>query len=814
MKLLKRILVIVLVVVVVLVLVGGGAGYWFVTKSHPQIDGTLQVKGLKSKVEIVRDSMGVPHIYAGNADDLFFAQGYVQAQDRLWQMQLYRLIGHGRTAELSGSASSVNDDKFLRTLGLARAARADVETASEEETRVIAAFAAGVNAFIDSHRDNLPLEFTLVGIKPEPWQPVDSQVWAKMMAFDLGGNRSQELLRSRLIEKFGAEKAKELMPPYPAQGPFVIPPEAKEYKARMTNDQLQITNSIGVPDFAAINARDVRLGIVESIGSNNWVVDGTKTTTGKPLLANDPHLSIQIPAIWYAIGLHCQPISADCPYNVMGMALTPTPGIIIGHNDRIAWGVTNVGPDVQDYFIEKVNPQNPNQYEFQGKWEDFRIVNEVIKAKGKPDVTIEVKISRHGPLMTPVLDGVTQPLALQWTALRERSHVLGAILKLNRARNFDDFRDALKLFDVPSQNFIYADIDGNIGYQMPGNVPIRAKGDGSAPVPGWSGEYEWKGYIPFDELPFVYNPPTHYIITSNQQVVPSSYKYLITNDWSAPYRAMRINEMIKAKDKLSPEDFKAIQGDVSSIPLQRLQKNVVPLTFDAEDFLSTRALEFVKNWDGRLTTDSVGGAILEATYQRLVKNTFANKMDANLFTGYYSSGGSHRMALLALLDKRQSEWWDDPATPQKETRDDILKKSYQQGVDDLGKKYGDAPGEWRWGRLHTATFAHPVGSVQPLNLIFNVGPIAVPGDGYTVNNSGYNDAKGFAQQTITSLRWIMDVGDWDRSMAIHTTGQSGQPFNKHYSDMVLLWRDVQYVPFYFTRSALDKVKEGVLILQP
>lgn len=816
MRLLKRILAIVLIVLVVLVIVGAGGGYWFITKSHPQINGTLHVAGLKAKVEIVRDPLGVPHIYADNVDDLFFAQGYVQAQDRLWQMELFRRIGHGRTAELSGSSSAVDDDKFLRTIGLSRAARADWENASEEEKRVFTAFAAGVNAFVDSHRGNLPLEFTLIGIAPESWQPVDSVAWAKVMALNLGGNRSAELLRSRLLDKFGPDKLKDLVPPYPADGPFVIPPEAKEYKAHPPTHPLTHSPalSIGDPDFAAIAAIDARLGIGADIGSNNWVVDGTKTTTGKPLLANDPHLGIQMPSIWYAVGLHCRNVTADCPYNVVGMTFAATPSVVIGHNDRIAWAMTNVGPDVQDYFIEKVNPLNPNQYEFQGKWEDFQIVREVIRVKGKPDEVIEVKISRHGPIMTPVLKGVTQPLALQWTAIRERSHVLGALLKVDRARNFDEFRDALKLFDVPSQNFIYADVDGNIGYQMPGNIPIRAKGNGTVPVPGWTGEYEWKGYIPFEELPFVYNPPTHYIVTSNQQVVPNSYKYLITNDWRAPYRAMRINAMIKAKDRLSPEDFQAIQGDVTSIPLQRVQKHLVGLTFEKDKFLPTRALEFVKTWDGRLGTESVGAAIMQATYRRLVRNTFADKMDADLFTAYFDQGDAHRMALLALLEQPNSEWWDDPSTSQKETRDDVVKKSYEQGVDDLGKQYGDAPAEWRWGRLHTATFAHPVGSVKPLDLLFNVGPIAVPGDGYTVNNTGFRDSKDYSEQVVASMRLIVDLSNWDRSLAIHTTGQSGLPLHKHYGDMVLMWRDVKYVPFYFSRAALEKVREGVLVLLP
>lgn len=814
-QLLKRALKIFVLVILALIVFGSVGGYWFVTKSHPQIDGTLRIAGLKAQVEIVRDPLGVPNIYASNADDLFFAQGYVQAQDRLWQMELFRHVGAGRTAELSGR-SGVGDDKFLRTIGIPRAARASWENANEEEKRVLGAFAAGVNAFIQTHRDNLPIEYALIGISPEPWQPVDSVAWAKIMALDLGGNRTQELVRARLREKLGADKANEILPGYPMQGPFIIPPEAKEYKAESPNHlaSQSLIIALGNPNFEAIANVDSRMSQGDSIGSNNWVVDGTKSVSGKPMLANDPHLGIQMPSIWYAIGLHCQPVSTDCPYDVVGMAFAPAPTVIAGHNNRIAWGITNTNPDVQDYFVEKTNPQNANQYEYQGKWEDLVLSREVVKIKGGGEETFDVKISRHGPIMTPVLEGVTQSLALQWTATREPSHVIEAILRLDRASNWNEFREGLKFFDVPAQNFVYADVDGNIGYQMPGNIPIRAKGDGSAPVPGWTGEYEWTGYIPFDELPSVYNPPTHFIVTANNQVAPGTYKYLITKDWSAPYRAMRVEELLKSKEKLSAQDFQAIQADVTSVPLERLRKYIVDFTFEKEKFLPTRAVEFVSKWDGKLDTDSVGGSILEATYLRVMKNILASRLDADLLNAYLDLGGPPRAALLDWLDQPNSDWWDEPTTPQRETRDNILKKSFEQGVDDLGRQFGDAPAEWKWGRMHTATFAHPVGSVQPLNLLFNFGPVATNGDGYTVNNGGYRDSRNFTQRTVSSMRIIHDLSDWSRSIQMHTTGESGQPLSKHYNDMVMSWRDVRYAPLYFDRASLERVKEGLLILRP
>ncbi len=537
------------------------------------------------------------------------------------------------------------------------------------------------------------------------------------------------------------------------------------------------------------------------------MVDGSKSTTGKPLLANDPHLGIQMPSIWYEVGLHCAPQNAACPYNVVGYTFPGVPGVVIGHNDRIAWGVTNVNPDVQDLYIEKINPQNPNQYEYQGKWENMQVVDEPIKVHGVVSETLHVQITQHGPIMTPVLPGVTQPLALQWTALRERSHLFESVLRIDRAQNWDEFRSALRLWDVPSQNFVYADVDGNIGYQMPGNVPIRPAGDnGSVPVPGWTGANEWQGYIPFDQLPFVYNPPTHFVATANQAVVPPTYKYLITVDWSAPYRKQRIDDLLQAKDKLSVDDFKAIQGDVYSIPDAQLQKYIVALK--PSGFLQQGAMAQVKAWDGRFTTDNIGGTIVEVTYQQLLKNLFADKMGASLFKTYQGADSYNRQAVLALLAQPTSDWWGSAG------RDAVLQKSFAEAVDYLGNQFGDAPGDWHWGRLHTATFEHPLGSVQPLNLLFNAGPVAVPGGVFTVFATSFDGTSPYAASTISSMRQIIDLSNLSNSLQINTTGQSGQPLNKHYSDMILLWRDVQYAPMYFDRAALDKVKEGMLELVP
>ena len=791
MRVLRRVLMGILIVVLVLLVVVASGVYVFVRRTFPETNGTLQVAGLQDRVEVYRDKWGVPHIFAQDEHDLFFAQGYVHAQDRLWQMEFNRRVGAGRLSEVLGEAT-LKSDRFLRTIGLYRAAQADLQVLPAEVINALQAYADGVNAFIATHKNRLPLEFTLLGFQPEPWTPTDTLAWGKVMCMDLGGNWESELLRARLISAFGEEKARELVPPYPGQGPFIIPPEAKSY------GYLDISI---LADYQEVKALTGMWS--QHVGSNNWVVDGSKTATGRPMLANDPHLGIQMPSIWYEIHL----VSGDM--DVVGASFPGVPGVIIGHNRDIAWGVTNVGPDVQDLYVEKINPDNPNQYEFKGRWEGMTVLHEEIKVKGREEpVKLDVRLTRHGPLMTPVVSQAKEQLALRWTAL-EGGQLFLSVYMLDHARNWEEFRAALRYWQAPSQNFVFADRQGNIGYQMPGDIPIRAQGRGLVPAPGWTGEYEWTGYIPFEELPFVYNPPTHYVVTANNKVVPDSYPYFISDEWSEPFRAQRIVELLQAKDKLTVDDFRDIQSDTYSIPGAALVPYILAL--EPNGWLQERAMKVLKDWDFHTEAKSAGAAIFEATYWRLLANTFGDELQQAGIEEKEWLGSP--MALLSIIAAGDSQWFDDLRTPEVENRDDILRRSFQEALDFWGNKFGDMPQLWTWGQVHRATFAHPLGSVKPLDLIFNRGPVPARGDGDTVDAAGYG-LGDFEVQVVASYRQIIDVGEWENSRSQHTAGQSGQPLHKHYGDMVASWQAVQHHPMLYEKDDITANKEGLLILLP
>ena len=806
MKILRRVVFGILVVMLALLLIAGGGAYlFFVRRSWPQMDGTLHVAGLQDRVEVYRDAWGVPHIFAQNEHDVFFAQGYVHAQDRLWQIEFSRRVAAGRLSEILGE-ETLKTDRFLRTIGLYRAAQADLAVLPSETIDVLQAYADGLNAFVETHRDRLPLEFALLGFQPEPWTPTDSLAWGKVMCLDLGDNWERELLREQLVSAFGEERVQELVPPYPSQGPLIIPPEAKSYA---------YADSTLLSDYQDVKAT---LGICgPHVGSNNWVVDGSKTASGMPLLANDTHLGIQMPSIWYEIHLSASDL------DVVGMSFPGAPGVILGHNRHIAWGVTNLGPDVQDLYVEKINPNNPDQYEFKAQWEDMTVIHEEIRVKGRDaPVELRVRLTRHGPVLTPVVPEAKEQLALRWTAL-DGGQLFRSVHMLNHARDWDEFRHALRYWDAPSQNFVYADTQGNIGYQAPGRIPIRAKGQGLVPVPGWTGEYEWTGYIPFEELPFVYNPSTHYVVTANNQIVPDSYPYFITYEWAKPLRAQRIEQLLHATDNLTPDDFRDIQADTYSIPGARLTPYI--LSLEEEGWLWERATKFLREWDGHVTAESGGAGIFEVTYWRFLVNTFGDELkDAGIVKGDLMRPDPEDdewlgspMALLAIVDDRDNEWFDDVRTPEVEDRDDILRRSFQEAMDFWANRFGDLIGskssQWAWGKIHQATFAHPMGSVKPLNLIFNRGPIPMGGSNDTVDVAGYKLGV-FAQEVVPSQRHIIDLGDWTQSRSQHSTGQSGQPIHKHYADMIASWRDVELHPMWYEKDDIEANKKALLILEP
>jgi penicillin amidase len=607
---------------ILLLLAGGALAFYRASRQpFPQTRGTLRLPGLQAPVTVIRDRWGVPHIYASNLHDLFMAQGFVHAQDRFWQMEFWRHIGTGRLSEMLGK-TTLNQDRFIRTLGWNRAARQDLERLGPEERAILEAYTAGVNAYLEQHRDRLPLEFTLFRLfgrrwEIEPWQPLHTVAWAKVMAWDLGGNWDDELLNARIVDRIGAERLKEIVLPYPADRPVIVPTPVAEVPEETLRALLDIGRSL----------QRMTLGDAPDIGSNNWVVAGSRTVTGKPLLANDPHLSIQMPSIWYEVALHCEPVTPECPLRVAGASFPGVPGIVIGHNDRIAWGVTNVGPDVQDLYLERANPQNPLEVEFQGKWEPVRVITEEIRIAGQPEpLLLPVRITRHGPVINDVVEALTRTqtlYAFRWTAL-EPSSIVQALLRLNRARNWEEFRAALADWDVPGQNFVYADVDGHIGYQATGRIPIRAKGNGLLPVPGWTGEYEWTGYVPYEEMPRRLDPPEGFIVTANNAVVDPAYPYFLAAVWDYGDRAQRITDLLRAKDRLSIEDMAAIQNDTFSLAAQAITPYILQVSFT--DPLARQAQDLLRAWDFRATPESPAPTIFEAFLQHLLHEAWVDEL--------------------------------------------------------------------------------------------------------------------------------------------------------------------------------------------
>jgi len=817
MRTLSKVIIGVIIFVLLLGLTGFGYGFVTVRSYWPQIEGTAQADGLQAEATVIRDSWGIPHIYASNPHDLFFAQGYAHAQDRFWQMEFWRRIGSGRLAEILGE-SALDSDRFIRTLGWRRTAAQELELLDNESRVALEAYAKGVNAYISAHQDRLGLEFTILGLtgvkfEPEPWTVLDTLTWAKVMAWDLSGNMSSELLRAHVAARLGTPAVGLVVPGYPADHPVIVP------------HPLAGTALDAVPD-AALDTHV--LGSGDGIGSNNWVVAGNRSETGTPLLANDMHLGIQMPSIWYEIGLHCDPVGPECPYNVVGYSFAGTPGVIVGHNDRIAWGVTNLGPDVQDLFIERVNPGNPNQYEFQGEWLDMEIIREEITVAGQDEeddeeeekpVVVNVRITRHGPIINDVVGGTEeewsfgwQPLALSWTALQPGTMVR-SILLLDQASNWEEFREALSYWSVPSQNFVFADVEGNIGYQAPGRIPIRASGNGSMPVPGWTGEYEWVDHIPFDELPRAFNPPEGYIVTANNAVVGPDYPYFISMDWAPGYRARRIVELIEADPSLSVADMQAIHGDSSPVWARDVLPYVLALPLPEEPQLA-EALELLRTWDRRAMRDSAGAALFEAFRLHLIDLTFGDELGEQLLR---RARGSAAVALEDFLADEASSWFDNVTTREVETRDEILLQALEEAEEELTETLGRNVSRWRWGDLHTATFENQSlgqSGIGPIEALFNRGPVPVDGTIATVNPTNYSLNNPYTVNHIASQRQIVDVGDLSRSLSMHTTGQSGHAFHRHYDDMIDPWRNIEYHPMLWERADVEADAEGVLVLQP
>jgi penicillin amidase len=827
-----------LAVVLVLALALVGLVTWTIRRSFPQLEGSVLVPGLSGDVTVLRDRWGVPHIYADSAEDLFRAQGYVHAQDRFWEMDFRRHVTAGRLSELFGAAT-LDADKVVRTLGWRRVAERELELISVGTRRYLEVYAEGVNAWMRRHSGaQASLEYAILRLqngayKPEPWTPADSLAWLKAMAWDLRANMVEELSRALAAAKVPVPRVEQLYPGYPyGRHPTIVDGDAADSgrsTSAMPSRPLVLDGRLTV-EAARRAARAVAslpnlLGDgAPGIGSNAWVVPGARTTTGKPLLANDPHLAPRMPSLWYQAGLHCRTRSAGCPFDVTGYTFSGMPGVVIGHNDRIAWGFANLAADVADLYVERITGEG---YQYRRRRLPFQVRTEQIKVAGGTPVTITVRSTRHGPLLSEVMGdmrdavrsapaarggrGGSYGIALRWTAL-DPGRTADALFRLNAARDWKDLRAAAARFEVPAQNVVYADVDGNIGYQAPGKIPVRAKGDGRWPVPGWTGDHEWQGYIPFGELPSVLNPSTGPIVAANNAVTGPGYPWLLTTDWSYGYRAQRIAERLRQQDRIDLDGMASLQLDVHNPFASTLVPHLLRVGAAGG---GPEALGLLGGWDFAQDTGSAPAAFYNAVWRHLLLRTFNDELPEGA-----RPGGEDRWfeVVRSLLDRPDDPWWDDVTTShRKENRDDVLRAALADASAELHERLGDDPSAWTWGDLHTLELTHEtfgVSGIAPIEWLFNRGPFRLGGGPSIVDAVGWNVQEGYQVDWVPSMRMVVDLADLDRSRWINLTGNSGHAFAEHYWDQAPLWAAGRTIPMLSTPPVVQHATVDRLTLQP
>ena len=790
----KKWISITLLILVGLILVVAGAGYlWFqqtLKRGLPQTSGEVMVEGLKQNVEIIRDTYGVPHIYARNEPDLFFALGFAMAQDRLWQMEFFRRLGHGRLSEVFGK-DFIKADRYFRTLtaaGLNKAIPSDLAF-------IFKSFADGVNAYLETHGDRLPFEFKVLGYEPDPWETDDYLAVLKVMNWNLSSGWEVDLTAAKMLEKVGGERLREAFPLWPDDAPLIIPEESK------------LLSIFSNPTLEAVRLVERLTPLSSGAASNNWVVSGEKSVTGKPILANDPHLGLTNPSMWWEVHMVCPTI------DVSGFAVPGTPGMPIGHNRHVAWGLTNVMVDDVDFYMEKINPDNPRQYWYKDHWEDMEVREETIVVKGQDPVKTEILLTCHGPIVNEVKKGSREkPISVRW-AFTECLQPAQAAYLLLKARDIQEVKEALRYWELPSQNFVFADVNGNIGYWCCATVPIRSKGDGILPVPGWGGEYEWKGYVPFDERPHVMNPEEGFIATANNKVVGGDYPYLISHYWEPLDRITRIRQLLTAKKKLSVEDFKRMHQDVYCVLASEMAPRMLQvLERRFSDKEAHKAKDILSKWDFIMAKDSVGACLFEVTYRKMMEHIFKDELGEALFQEYIKMASFPPRAMRMMFRKGSSPWFDDVTTAEKETMEDIIARGLSQMLSELKEGIGGDMDKWTWGKIHTLTFEHVLGKKKPLDWIFNLGPFPVGGNNLTINKRQYSYDKPYHVNHGVSERMIVDLSNLDRCLHVLPTGESGQLRSPHHKDQIDLYLGGRYHPAWTGRSEVEKHSKETLIL--
>lgn len=766
----------------------GGYLLYDARKSLPQTTGVLQLAGLTAPVEVLRDRDGVAHLYGADIRDMARAMGFVHAQDRFFQMELSRRLGAGRLSEIFGKVT-VAQDRVARRLGLAQAARAELERMAPEAREVLEAYASGVNGYRAAHADNLPPEFRLLGLTPAAWEPVDSLVIAKWMAYVLSSNGRVEMLRQNLAAAVGRDGAYVLTglpaPPASDKKTEAARPAGPTYRVAAL-DPPGLAGSYGYPG-----------------ASNAWVVSGARSATGRPLLASDPHLVLSMPSVWYEIHL------SGGGYEVAGASLAGVPLVVIGQNRRIAWGITALFADVQDLYIETLNPDNPKQYATTEGFRDLDVVTESITVKDGSPVTEQIRVTRHGVVVGETSDG--RLLAQRWDALWSGDHILAA-LELDRAGSWEEFTEALRTWASPALSFVYADVEGNIGFFPAGEIPVRVGNDGTAPVDGASGAFEWQGSIPHDLKPMIFNPDEGMIVSANQPMLPPETPYPLGVDTIAAFRANRIRDLLRTLPKSSLDDFARFQADRYDASTEPILRQAVALK--PADERSARAVEELRNWNGQMSSGPAP-AIYQALYRRLIENTFRDELGDALFADYLEFLElGHPGGLYPILDDDASVYWDVRGTPAVETREPIFLKSLDEAVALLSDRQGQDVAGWDWERLHGVTFQHPLGVREPLSWLLNRGPVPFGGSTFTVANAVVSLRQPFRTTVGTSFRLLADLANPGGSRSIVPTGASGHFLSPHYFDESPGWLAGRSHPLRLDRSSVEDALESKLLLQP
>ena len=860
-------------VVAAIVVVAVAAAFfvtWTIQRSFPQTDGSIELDGLQAEVTVQRDDRGIPTITADSTDDLFYAQGFVHAQDRFFEMDFRRHVTSGRVAEMFGE-SQAGTDAFLRTLGWRKVAEAEVEAMDDTTRGYYEAYADGVNAYLASRSGaELSLEYAVIGLQnpdcaPEPWEPADSVAWLKAMAWDLRGNIEDETERSLLAAGLStatdgnapdaattADMLAKLYPEYPfAENPVIVPkistvpalgtgaepaaftPGETEGEAQQASTTIDWEETSNVIEAASVLVGDVG----EGIGSNSWVVSGDLTETGMPLLANDPHLGASLPSVWYQVQLKCSTVDEECPFDVGGFSFSGLPGIVIGHNQKVAWGFTNLTTDVTDLYLERVEG---DQY-----WRDGALVpleesTETIKVAGGDDIDLTIRSTVHGPIISGLTDDFTEiaddpepalgveasapttpvpgsedaeyAVSLRWTAL-DPGTAATAIFALSTAQDFDDFRYAASLFDVPAQNLIYADTEGNIGYQAPGRLPIRGAGDGWMPQPGWDSSYDWTGFIPFEELPVSYNPNSGYIVTANNAIVTDDYAYFLSRDWDYGYRAARIAHLIERRAAVAPltaDDMRDIQMDNEMWIGTQLATAMAEV--DVSGAGASDAVDLLEAWDGQNCASSAAAAYANVLWSNLVQNIFAEREQPLPIDG---QGRLFTVVSAMLTDPSDPLWTNEQLDV--DGMEQMLALSAEEAYDELAALQGTTISRWNWGDLHAITLtSDTLGSsgIAPIEALFNRGPFPVSGGASVVNATGWELGVSYATTTVPSMRMVVDLSDFDASTWNHLTGASGHAFHEHYTDQTADWAVGAQKPWAYSTQAVKSAAVDTLVLSP